>query len=180
MQPLTLPHRFRESSFRDYEQAIALIVASFPKAVVLSPGDKSPITYSCRLRDAMVSLHTHHWETDLIDIPKFLDIHQFIVVREVNGSIVCGGRMETSPKASVKPPPPSVLPPLQPTCQADPETIILLHTLEEKKLVCLLASRRLLATPLVVGGLSLDDASWLQENYDVVLTLNPDQTHSLI
>ena len=85
----SLPYRFRESSFRRYEPHIAEVVASFPDPVTIDPSPLSPVTCSCRFRDAMRSLKKHCWETK-IDFGQFDRIHPNVVVSEGEGKVLIG------------------------------------------------------------------------------------------
>lgn len=68
-----LPHRFRESAFRQYEAIIAAVVKGYPNALSFNPGlyKLSSVTFSCRLRDAIKSWNTHHWPTSSFDKDQF-------------------------------------------------------------------------------------------------------------
>ena len=177
METHQLPYRFRESVFREYEPAIRLIVERFPSCVEFDPQGRAQETFACRLRDSLTSLKQNRWPT-IIDMDKFDSICNLICVRQVaNGHILVGGWNETKPKPTTSGITPVVaLPP--PVSSSDGS--VLVHSLEEKKLLALLASRRLLATPLVVGGLSLAEATKLEQDYDIALTQNNDGTHTLI
>lgn len=114
----------------------------------------------------------------MINMDKFFRYHKAIVVRQPqdgSGTIVCGSRDAVYDTKQQTPPPiDAVL--IEPTSDG----VVVLHSLEEKKLICLLASTRRLVTPLSVGGLSSDDVEWLQKNYDVAFELQPHGLYNLI
>jgi len=83
-----LPWRFRESSFRKYEQSIASIVKSWPLPVVFHP-TSSPETFSCRLRDAIKSLREHQWPTTIL-MSQFFAICDEIVVGVRGDTVIAG------------------------------------------------------------------------------------------
>lgn len=59
-----LPYRFREKTFRQYEQSLRIIISNYPRGSIFRPTNVE--TFSCRLRDAMTSLLTYGWDTDLL------------------------------------------------------------------------------------------------------------------
>lgn len=91
----SLPHRFRESSFRRYEQTIRDAVNAWPQVCVFNPltVGLQPITFSNRLRDAKTSLLQYNWKTD-VDVEKLLRIREDFIVAE-RGDLVLTGSKET-------------------------------------------------------------------------------------
>lgn len=88
-----LPPRFREAAFRKYEQTIADIVRGFPNPrIFLPPG--SPVTFACRLRDAIRSLRENQWTT-IVPLAAFFQCVDEIVVSEKSDGSVIVGNSET-------------------------------------------------------------------------------------
>lgn len=72
--------RFSELAFRRYEATIAAIVQQWPSALIFSPAPLSVETFSCRLRDAIKSHQTHQWPSKSVNLMKFIQIADDIVV----------------------------------------------------------------------------------------------------
>lgn len=64
-QPTNLPFYLSERNFRRYEQTIQLITETFPSTLNLDPVPLSPLTFTCRLRDAIVSVLKYKWTTTI-------------------------------------------------------------------------------------------------------------------
>lgn len=170
IQPTQLPYRFRESSFRRYECHIFAIVSAFPARVVFDPqADEqlSPVTFACRLRDAMRSLVVHSWTT-AIDLDKLKENYNQIVVSEqTNGKVAVGSRDALRPVLSPKSIPTVQFDEPQVYTLASPsEDIIHLASQEAKQLLAKLASCRLLANKVRVSGLTDEEAQELEANFD--------------
>lgn len=159
-----LPSRLRETTFHQYEDDIALIVRSFPTVVNIVPR-KSIQTHVARLRDAILSLSKFNWPTHVIDIEKFKKIVDEIKVSHNNDSIFAGSR-GTLKAMSACPPPPT-------------EHFILsapkIANITEAKILCKLIADG--GVPIAtILGLSDYDITMLEENYDVSIKRNPDQS----
>jgi hypothetical protein len=166
-----LPYRFREQSFRRYEQVIRQITESFPVPLVIDPAahNLSPVTFSCRLRDAIKSHSRYRWAVRWED-EKFHRIANDIVVSERDGKLHVGSR-ETL-KGSVQ----AFVPPSAPA-----STVALAVTSDlEKKLLVFLAVARALAGTLRVSGFTEADVAHYEANYDCSFVTNPDGTHTLL
>ena len=83
-----LPHRFREDSFRRYERFISQAVHEYPNPVTFTPSNSE--TFSCRMRDAMKSLSTNHWDCPFL--PEFKNVYSDLVVSQQGGDVVVGPR----------------------------------------------------------------------------------------
>jgi hypothetical protein len=171
--PDLLPHRFRESQFRRYETHIAELVKCFPNVVEWTT-KLSPITFSCRLRDAMTSLKKNGWKSSLIDIPKFLSIHSQIDVAEHNGKIYSGST--ESLKVFFAKPIPANAQPESPTSPTKIQRIVLpdSHSL---KALCELLSKKVLLGPFQLdtcNGFSItpDLANALESTFDVAFIID--------
>lgn len=89
-----LPHRFRESEFRRYEDWIQQAIKVFPSALQCFPGGSFPDsveTCSARLRDAMFSVLNNKWKTKL-DLVKLNEIYPKLLVGPRMGYIIVGSR----------------------------------------------------------------------------------------
>jgi len=170
--PTTLPHRFRESSFRKYEHFITQAVNAYPKCVAVYPQSLgiASATFACRCRDAITSYRQHRW-ISTIDDRKFNDVGVLLVVSERdNGSILIGSReaMHT-PKHSVR------------DYVAATETPVLhLDTKAEKDFLMLLSHKRLIAPQLHLTGLNDEEALSYQAQYDIALNRHSDSVYVLI
>lgn len=156
-----LPHRFRESSFRNYEGAIDTVVKAWPFAYSFVPDNVE--TFSCRLRDAMTSLREHRWST-YIDMVKFLQIHSSIrVAIKPNGSVRCGPREIDHRSGAPVEEPKTQFPTSGQSVITDPdiraiESLMYLH------------HTRILTTPSLIQFTEgeFDPSKW-EENYDVAI-----------
>ena len=76
-----LPSRFSEAQFRRWETTIATAVSIAPARLTLYPRpDLSQETVSCRLRDAIRSLHENKWTTDKIELSEFEKLYPYMHV----------------------------------------------------------------------------------------------------
>lgn len=148
---MILPHRFREHAFRRYEHYISQIVQEFPSTVSIDPSPLSPVTFSCRLRDAMVSLDKCGWETS-IDLLKFKDIYKKTMVCETDGIIVVKPRKHTT---SYTPKP------------KDIGMVLSNPTQEQLHEVAQQLTNRTLMGPVRVLGIPIAQLSKLSEKFDV-------------
>jgi hypothetical protein len=162
--PDLLPHRFRESSFRKYEEAIRAIVQHHPEVQIWCPTG-STVTFACRLRDAMASFLKNAWKTTVIDHAKFANIYDDITVSEQQGKVFTGGR-EKIKQYFQKPykqtsPEPMVTETKTPT--------IVLTDLNSLESLCDLLSKRCLSGPFKLEGFELTDEliSICEQRYDV-------------
>ena len=92
MPPQQLAFQLTEKSFRRYEVAINAIVNNFPVASAFNPAPLSPNTYAARLRDAIKSVLTYDWKTD-VDVKRLKDIRDNLTIRiNKQGNVVaCNG-----------------------------------------------------------------------------------------
>lgn len=166
-----LPPRFTEASFRRYEGAISTVIASWPKAITFDTMPLRPVTFACRLRDAMRSLSEHSWMTD-IDLVRFQMLYPFIVVREADGKVVVGGREETKPAAqSVGRVIPAISPGVFYDEDADP-------TAEVTEAIAMLVEKKLLIPGQTIR--SKRNLSYLEKrNPEVAVVSNGDGTWTL-
>jgi hypothetical protein len=145
-----LPHRFRETAFRRYEPYIAKIVAAYPNPVEIDPSPLSPITFSCRLRDAITSFKRYKWSSSI----QFSNID--VKVCEENGKII------------IKPRHTNCLP-----------VKIILQELstpsdQELQVVAEKLHNRVIAGPIRVKGISFSQLNKLAEFYDIELIQEKD------
>jgi hypothetical protein len=169
----SLPHRFRESSFRDYEDFIRTAINLSPSAYKIDPAlhNKAQVTLACRLRDAMRSYKDHNWPCSF-DREKFLHLYdekKLSVSERTDGTILVGSlsaieSFATSSNGVKTPAIPEV---------KDAE-ILVLTSIEQKELIMLLSSRRLLAPRMRLFGLTDAEVEQFQCNYDVALEKTPD------
>lgn len=166
-----LPHRFRESSFRKYEHIIGTIVRHFP-TVLEHHFDGSPVTFTCRLRDAMKSFLDNKWTSQVVDYEAFKHIYGDIVVSEHEGRVFTGSR-ESIKNRHVA----TDLSKLHahiadaPT-QAIPRLVV--HDISTLEALCVLLSARTLTGPYTLEGIRLEatDVQRLEQFYDVAINID--------
>jgi hypothetical protein len=168
-----LPQRFRESSFRDYERTIAAAMSTSPIAFKVDPRllGKAQVTFACRLRDAMKSYKDNNWPS-ILDHEKFLIMYEskrLMVSERTDGSILIGSQSAIDQFATSSN---GVKTPAIP--EAKNSEILIVQTIDEKKLLMILSSRRLLAPRLRVFGLNDPEVEQFQLDYDVALEKTPD------
>lgn len=184
MNPTKLPSRLSERSFRHYELIIARAIEAFPNITVVDP-DGSPITYSARLRDAMLSLATYNWPTAVVNTEKFhaiynVDLKKRLIHVSHRGSQIFIGS-DTIPDDDVIPQPAVEVKPLA-TTQYPPAVRPLTLVADDMQivLICQMASQRLLSAPVTVRDLTEARARELEMEYDVRIDKNPDGTYTII
>jgi len=168
-----LPQRFRESSFRDYERTIAAAMNVSPVAFKVDPRllGKAQVTFACRLRDAMKSYKDNNWPS-ILDHEKFLIMYEskkLIVSERTDGSILIGSlsaidQFATSSNGVKNPP----------IAEVKDAPILVLTSTDQKNLLMLLSSRRLLAPRMRIFGLSDAEVEQFQLDYDVALEKTSD------
>ncbi len=157
---MSLPYRFREDSFRKYESVILEITNSIPRKSIFTTG-LSPVTFACRLRDAMRSLSDNRWETQ-INMEKFLKWHpQIMVSEQADGSVAVGTR--ESLKTVIDDAIAVFIPNTDNTTSNE---VIRVANLNEARILAELASFRLLVKKVRISNLSDEDAKLLEETYD--------------
>lgn len=172
---LDLPPRYRESAFRFYERIIVHILKNHPQPVTFTPANyqRSPETFSTRLRDAMNSYRMYAWQS-VIDRDLFDTIHPSLIVsRPINApDKVLVGTREALKVAVV---------PLEPKDSYVPEGFPYgtVRTWEELEVLCRLASERLLSKPLTLNIVPADWLSRAYKSFDVDLEKQPDGTWML-
>ena len=160
MNPSTpiLPHRFREDSFRRYERFISQVVHEYPNPVTFTPSNSE--TFSCRMRDAMKSLATNHWDCSFL--PEFKNVYPDLVVSQQGGDVVIGPRNRVRDQKlnepQVKAPSGLFIP---------DANLILLQS------VCVLHHYKILTLPSIVTVIYLDLEHVINDllaNYDIAIT----------
>ena len=174
-QKLTLPHRFRESAFRRYESILAQVVNRFPLPVEVDTKiyDLSSVTFSCRFRDAITSLERYRWRTDTIDMQRFAECSDLIVVRERGGKVVIGGWEETKVTEALASQPITAGAELATPVIIDVSNPVVLSTL------ITLAENRYLTMPITISNLPENTAETLASCFDISLEALDDGYHNL-
>lgn len=162
--PSQLPSRLKESSFKNYENHIALAVHDFPAVVVFESIQGSVATFVARFRDAMSSLHTYNWATITIDMDKFRACYLDLAVSHYETKAITGSRTRIREYKSKG----SEGWQSNPVREGVVEPVELPNlSREEIKFLCRLASQRLLSCPIVVSGIDEENAQYFEENFDV-------------
>jgi hypothetical protein len=168
-----LPPRFRETTFRFYEPYIAQISLRYPARIDFDPSTEglSSETFACRLRDAMLAYIMYGYSSTKIDYDAFKEIHPHIIVSQPpEGGVACGSR--TALRKEKKGNPVEV----SPTTIAEPYVYGEVESITELKLLCRLASERLLTRKLRLSGVFPTWANKVQSEFDVDLEVQPDGT----
>ena len=94
-----VPSRFKEGSFRRFEQVLQTYVTQYPEALFVKPQGLSLETFSCRLRDAVKALRRNrHWNLSLSD--QLESVWPDTVVAYHDGQVRIGRRTAKSLKGS--------------------------------------------------------------------------------
>lgn len=73
INPRSVPPHLREELFRYYEPLIARAVTAWPTETSFTiPANKAPTTFISNFRNALLSVRTFHWSTD-IDLGKLFN-----------------------------------------------------------------------------------------------------------
>jgi hypothetical protein len=188
---LKLPYRLSEKAFREYEDAIAQIVAAFPIAVKVEHRSKAPTTYSARLRDAIKSLDKYNWVTGKVNMLIFKSIRKGIVVRHTAKGVYagssegmefldeiegCSTSLANRPSTDLSLDPneiaKDVVVPIEPFLLEDTD----LHHI---KATVFLASKGLLNRPIRISSIDDEQREYFEENFDVRLDKQPDGSYLL-
>lgn len=165
-----LPSRLTEKAFRRYEDVIHQAVDSYPICVAFEPTG-SISTFTARLRDAILSLYRYEWSTK-IDTVKFRNIYNDLVVSHQLNKVVIGSSKLI--KAT------GVSGPTYFGYTAAPLDAIRLKSTEHARFICELASKQMLAVAVRVTGIDDENVEYLEMNYDVSITKNPDGSYTII
>lgn len=176
----TLPYHSSERLFRQYEPIIAAIVKSYPAVIEFNPTSLgyTHTTFVARLRNLKTSLAKNRFSPTVVDMSKFDRIgSDNIVISDPGNGIVRCGSLET-----LKSPDPKPIPFTVPLDSATTNDAYLLPTLSpsDRLLLCYLADKRLLKRALKITGFTDTEAKSCEEQFDVSLTRNTDNTYTLI
>jgi hypothetical protein len=168
-----LPYRFRETTFRDYEKIIAMIVNEWPICLKWWPChyNKAQATFAGRLRDSMESYKQHDWPSLMIDRPKFLIIwpsgkNPVIVSERSDGSVLTGTPQTIKAYLNTS----SNNVPLSYDTSTMPNNDFIWDLLVPAEVNLALASMaKKLAPRLLLSGLTDKKAEELQKQYDIAL-----------
>jgi hypothetical protein len=173
-----IPHRFRETSFRDYEPFIASIVQAYPNAVKAIPKlfNKAQVTFSCRLRDAIKSYKDNHWSS-YIDRVRFDSIVDSIVVSERNdGSVLSGSKEGIERYLNIG----TEVPRSFPLQSEQDESFVIDVSKPSKVLIAELSQAHKLSPRLLIQGLTSEEVDELESNYDIGINKNENGSFTLI
>lgn len=200
METDSLPHHLSEVTFRKYEQLIAEGVSNFPLPTTFSaPASGKPnlTTFCARFRDSLTSLRRYKWSSSKINLQRFEEIGDAIVVRLVpeTNSVLFTSRRAYNPAAPVQA---TVTSPdhhvvrkqsAQPQGYADAipaaqlnSAMLLEVTPHELEAFCLLLSNRRMVGPVqFIGRVEANELSRLMTSYDVGISFHePSNTTTLI
>ena len=89
-----IPHRFRYSSFKEYEPCIVTILERYPEVAIFDPRQAKPPkaidTFTCRLRDAMKAYIEYRYPSEKIDYHRFCEIRKELQVSQRRGLVFVG------------------------------------------------------------------------------------------
>lgn len=174
-----LPYRFKETTFREYEKVILVVLSSWPKASKFWPAhyEKSMATFSCRLRDAMRSFVDNRWEST-IPYEQFKLLHEagIKVSERTDGSILVGTQKAIDNYVNSTD---NGVPRNQPLPEADPN-FRLDMSLPSDQLLATMSQSRKVAPRIVLVNISEEKVEELQRNFDIAIDKNEDGTFTLI
>ena len=197
-----LPSRLRESTFHAYEYHIQAAVACFPEVYVVQSVTGSLATFSARFRDAMASLVMYRWTSELVNMDKFDEAYAMIRTSHVMPDRVVIGSSEKikeyyaeqnlppsqfecfTPLASAKLSVTSSEPTPTSAIASDCGSVAVSLSQDthdkgvELKLLAGLAALRLLLSPVEIA-IDAEQASYLEENFDVVLIKVEDNKYTM-
>jgi hypothetical protein len=175
---ITLPHRYKESTFRVYEPFIKRLVdeavINWPTCTKIDPKffTTAQTTFIARLRDAVQSYLNHNWPSS-INRTKFTEIARDTQVSErADGTILFGHK--TAIKSWVA----ADKIPLVPTTVSS-DVIDLAH-INAVNLLMTLSHNRLLSPRIIFTGVNDVDIETSQQNFDIAIDKNPDGTYTLL
>lgn len=163
----TTPFRLSERNFRFYEPCIKAILEDYPEPVTFDPAlsERSPATFSARLRDAMLALAaTPAYNVNLAQ--RLAPIRCKLVVKTMSNGHIWVGLPDTPPeKVAV-------------VSGSHAPVIITQEPLDCRgngslDLLCWLAHNHALSKPLLVGA-GLDDVKELENKFDVAFEIAAD------
>jgi hypothetical protein len=106
MNSLIPAHSF--NAFRTYERDIAAIVANYPSASILDPAPFSPVTYSCRIRDAINGFKLNGFSSTLFTLEQLSTIFKclkaggtFIFTDYTNNKVLCSSKETARPSGTI-------------------------------------------------------------------------------
>lgn len=197
---LNLPSRLRESSFKRYELHIKSAVAEFPNVYIVKMiREGSLVTFASRMRDAMASLAAYRWESEIINMDRFDEFYPKIKVSHVMPDRVVIGSAENIKayytEQNINLPPNQfecftnkaaasvVDATILPVGETTSSTVVSLsqdtHDAGvELKFLADLAALRLLNSAVEIT-ISAEQAQYLEDNFDVVLTKVNDNTYTM-
>lgn len=196
---LNLPSRLRESTFKQYEKVIAHAVVTMPHCFIQQQEQVkgSLATFASRLRDAMASLATYRWESEIVNMDKFEELYPLIKVSHIMPDRVVIGSAEAIKLHYQQNLPPNQFECFTSSTQAsvvDSKSIVNETTLNASVIVSLsqdthdagvelkfladLAALRLLNSVVEIK-ISAEQAQYLEDNFDVVLTKVNDNTYTM-
>ena len=175
-------HRFSETSFRNYEPEWLRVQQYWPTPVSFDPAQKtlgrvkgiSIETYTCRLRDALHGYIRHNYTSETLDRTKIEAIYQKVVVAQRDGLVVVGPHSALKSYNAVAP----VCTVVQGRHNEVYEVIA--PSLDVLRAFCLLLSERLLDKPLLCHTIDPQHLMQLQEEYDIVATLQEDRSTLIV
>ena len=151
--PRSVPPHLREDLFRYYEPLITKAVNAWPQETSFTvPSDKAPTTFISNFRNALLSVRTFHWSTDL-DLNKlFADPpvgmrNAFVIAQDETG-LVWLRKKGTSGRFSI--------PRVVPAQRVEPSSYSVVpwrdSTQEEIHALCTLIHFARLSGPVVIDG----------------------------
>ena len=173
----TLPHRFRESTFREYEFFIAQAVNIYPDTFAVNCHilGKASTTFAARCRDSIKSYLSHQW-TSTINRTKMLKIqHDLAVSDRGDGCVAIGSLQKLRHSRSTTVEPPQVASAVAPPVSTSTSPTFHLPTPETRQIIILMANLRVLASGVSFIGFTATEIAEAEEHYDVAFTRDGDK-----
>ncbi len=175
-ETLKLPWRLSEKAFQRFNQDIAKAMSVSPNTYLVA--SNANMTQEARLRDAIASHFKYNWPSATFPREKFLELYNSgkLKVGNKDGQIWIGSRAKVS---DIESPMTEVL---DFNDKVEREAILMpiVYEFDQVKLICQLASMRLLAAPVKIPKIEHHSLSYLQENFDVRVDDNGDGTITIL
>lgn len=182
INPRSVPPHLREELFRYYEPLIARAVLAWPKETSFTiPTDRAPTTFISNFRNALLSVRTFHWSTD-IDLNKlFRDPPEgmrnaFVIQQDATGLVWLRAK-GTSGRFSI--------PRVAPAQRPDPSSYSVVpwrdSTQEEIHALCTLIHFARLHGPVVIdGAVGAEQIDSLTAQFNVAFVYDEEKKQTII
>lgn len=172
---LKLPWRLSEQAFKRFNNDIATAISVSPNTYLVS--SNANITQEARLRDAIASHFKYNWPSATFQREKFVELYDSgkLKVGNKDGQIWIGSKAKVNEPTS----PMTEVLDFNDKISHEAVALVSIDDFNQVKLICFLASMRVLAKPIQIQKLT-HDINYLQENFDVRVDDNGDGTITIL